>query len=168
MLNRKEPLESHLKNTNTICSTARPSNHGERQGRTRGVARGGGCWRCAQAAATRGDVSREWRFPRDPPFFPCAVCVVVTRMPGQVFQCKKQNAKRSCSIALSSSFRMPTAHGDRTKEDLSFCGCTFSALAWKDPLEASPFLSSVHCSEMRRKTKSSLCRDSSQFTYGSG
>ena len=107
MLNRKEPLESHLKNTNTICSTARPSNHGERQGRTRGVARGGGCWRCAQAAATRGDVSREWRFPRDPPFFPCAVCVVVTRMPGQVFQCKKQNAKRSCSIALSSSFRMP-------------------------------------------------------------
>jgi len=36
---------------------------------------------------------------------------------------------------------MPYSPGDRTKEDLSLCGCTLSALAWKDPLEASPILS---------------------------
>ena len=118
----------------------------------------------AQAAATRGDVSREWRFPRDPPFFPCAVCVVSTRIPSQVTRCKKQNTKRSCSIALSSSFRIPYSPRRSDKRRSFFLRLHSSALAWKDPLGASPFLPFAHCSRNAKKNEKLFMPDSSQFT----
>ena len=57
------------------------------------ISLGGGCWRCAQAAATRGDVSREWRFSRDPPFS-LVLCVLLSlACPAKYSSAKKAERK---------------------------------------------------------------------------
>jgi hypothetical protein len=128
---------------------------------------GGGCWHC-RACASSGHPRRcqpRMAIPARPALFPlrCVCCFHSHSQPSNPVQ-KKQNTKRSCSIALSSSFRIPYSPRRSDKRRSFFLRLHSSALAWKDPLGASPFISFAHCSEMQRKTKSSLCRDSSQFT----